>query len=708
MLEPSRNRAKGEKQKQRTTLEKCLIPAVAVVSVIALVFLILYFTKNCSPSEEECTDKNCVKAAAELLEFVDLKKDPCDDFYHYVCGHYIKDAVKNAAPTPILQITNQVDNEKKAIIVDPISKRDSKPNVAMKKFYQACMNETRIDADKDANFWEAINQLGGWPLVNGSDWEGDSFDWVDFHIKSVKLGLPIIGFFEFKPAVVSDNTTILRVTKSAITRVSLTEYPFLMGGLMRAFNGTGGTSEDISEVYEFMKNVKKLGEDFKEDGDYNSDILTVGDLNRECPQVPWLKLLNGLSSGVREFKDDTKVVFGSIGKYCEKLHKLLGDTSARKIADYYVWSIIHNSYDFMSRKVRDAFEHLQFMREERFKKCFDLTDRSFLYLKETLYIRRKTNPQVKKQLEELIEIMKKIFIEHVKASTWMDEETKKRGVEKALLIEKVIGADDILYDVDKFDKLLGVDGLEFSSDVPYQIFREKRIRENKRLWETVYEETQDNWEVFFDEVDGVNAFFAAPLNIMIIPAPILTSIFFNYKLPAFMNYGSIGRVVGHELQHGFGEFGRNVILKNNEEVDWWTNATAEAFNKTKQCAIQEYERVPFSYKLNGTLTLEENLADIVGIDVAYEAYNEWVKRYGEEKKLPGIPLTPKQIFWIQTGTFLCFRKLDDENIDLNAEDVHAIPSFRVTAGARNSRYFAKDFGCPEGSFMNPKEKCRIL
>lgn len=106
-----------------------------------------------------------------------------------------------------------MENEKKAIIVDPILHKDSPSNVAMKKFYQACMNETRIDADKDANFWEAINALGGWPFINGSDWDGSSFNWLDGHIKSVQLGVPVIGFFRFRPAKASDNTTILKVSK---------------------------------------------------------------------------------------------------------------------------------------------------------------------------------------------------------------------------------------------------------------------------------------------------------------------------------------------------------------------------------------------------------------------------------------------------------------------------------------------------------------
>lgn len=85
-----------------------------------------------------------------------------------------------------------------------------------------------------------------------------------------------------------------------------------------------------------------------------------------------------------------------------------------------------------------------------------------------------------------------------------------------------------------------------------------------------------------------------------------------------------------------------------------------------------------------------------------------MEKHGPEEKIPGVHLTPKQIFWVQTGTWLCFRKLEDSDIDYEEEDEHAIPGFRVQAGARNSLHFAKDFDCPVGTFMNPKNKCRIL
>ncbi|KAK9875327.1 hypothetical protein WA026_007725 [Henosepilachna vigintioctopunctata] len=718
MLEPSKNRASDDKAtgRKRTGLEKKLFIGIAVVAVIALVFLILYATKKtCSVSEEECTTKYCVKAASELLDFVDLKNDPCEDFYHYVCGHYIKDAVKKGAPTPILEIEEQFKNEMKSYIVDPIrTTKDTKANVAMKKFYQACMNESKMDNDKDQTFKTALEELGGWPLIGSRSWNDNTFDWLNWHIKSHRNGVPIIGFFSFKSAEAKNNKTILRVSASKLANldISRTNFEAAMRDIATHFGAPDGFGSENIQVYNFLETVKKISRDadLKEESDDEEEVSTVANLYRDCPQIPWLKLLNGLSEGVREFKNDSEILYGSMKLYCHGLDDLLKKTPKVIIADYFVWSIIHNTHEFLSSDIRSAYEILDSSNsdKERYQVCFDLTDERFKYLKETLYIRKRTKTTIRGQLEELIGIMKEVFIEHIKASTWMDEETKTNGIRKTKEIKDLIGADDLLYDVEKFDKVLGLSGLEFSSDNPYKVLMERNIRENVHIWEALYEDAPDNYESFFSNVNDVNAFFAIPLNMMIVPAPILTSVFFNYKMPAFMNYGSIGRVIGHEIMHGFGEDGRHVLINDTEEVDWWTNKTAENFNKTKQCAIKEYESMPFRYRLNGTLTLEENMADLVGIDVAYEAYERWVKKYGEEKRLPGIPLSPKQIFWIQTGTFLCFRKLDDDATDLEAEDVHAVPKFRVMAGARNSRYFAKDFNCPEGSLMNPKEKCRIL
>jgi membrane metallo-endopeptidase-like protein 1 len=106
------------------------------------------------------------------------------------------------------------------------------------------------------------------------------------------------------------------------------------------------------------------------------------------------------------------------------------------------------------------------------------------------------------------------------------------------------------------------------------------------------------------------------------------------------------------------------------------------------------------------MALQENIADLVGPDVAYLAYQEWVRDHGQEPNLPGLNYTSNQIFWIMSGAFKCHQpKL---RFSLRFDQHHGVPSFAVGFSKKNSAAFASDFNCPLGSEMNPEKKCQIL
>ncbi|KAJ8967240.1 hypothetical protein NQ317_006655 [Molorchus minor] len=116
----------------------------------------------------------------------------------------------------------------------------------------------------------------------------------------------------------------------------------------------------------------------------------------------------------------------------------------------------------------------------------------------------------------------------------------------------------------------------------------------------------------------------------------------------------------------------------------------------------------YVFQRNGTATLEENLSDVIGINLAYKAYQRWVTRNRPESMLPGVKFTTNQFFWIMASTYLCHDPNLDENDTCKNDDRHGISSFRVVGPIRNSPYFAKDWNCPVGSRMNPEDKCLIL
>ncbi|KAK9873716.1 hypothetical protein WA026_002072 [Henosepilachna vigintioctopunctata] len=593
----------------------------------------------------------------------------------------------------------------KSIIVDPIKKTDSNSNVLLKQYYHECMNETKIDKEANKAFKKAIEELGGWPLLDGSSWNASNFNWVEWYIKSKELGLPVYGFFRFTRIETDANYTVLQVSAQPRLDLNKLDYNLAMKQVLEALGVKDFRKTENEEVFEFIKSVRGLlypTEDIE-------SVNTIENLIKECSFVPWLKILNSFAAHETEFNKSSEVAFSDIQTYCEQLSDLLDGTSSRTIANYYVWSIIHNMHKFMSRDVRKAYGVIIGKNNDRYSVCFKEADSRFRYLKETIYVRRKTPEVVKKQLTYMIDLMKETFIEHLKVCDWMDDITKTAAIEKTELIENVIGGDEELYDPEKFDEILGLDKFRFTSDNIFEMAREKRIKETRHFFKTLYGSRGENWGSFFRNAVNLDAYFVQHINLMILPAPMLSSILYDYRAPAFMNYGSIGRVIGHEIMHGFQKTSRKVILDNDKTIDWWTNATADAYDEKVKCLIEEYENLPFRYKLNGKLTLDENISDFVGIDVAYETYLKYIGIHGTEKKLPGLSLTPEQIFWIQTGTWLCFRKLDDKRIDFERENsVHAIPMFRVEGGAKHSKYFAKDFNCPVGSPMNPRKKCRIL
>merc|ERR1711874_625336 len=178
----------------------------------------------------------------------------------------------------------------------------------------------------------------------------------------------------------------------------------------------------------------------------------------------------------------------------------------------------------------------------------------------------------------------------------------------------------------------------------------------------------------------------------------------------YMNYGGIGWVIGHEITHGFDDQGRQFDAAGNL-ANWWEDATKDKFLDKANCIIWQYGNYTansVNKTLNGVNTQGENIADNGGIKEAYRAYDSWVKRHGEEPRLPGLQsYTPHQMFWISAANTWCSKyrnKALEKRIKTGA---HSPGMFRVQGPFANSREFAEDFKCPTGTNMNPVKKCEV-
>uniref|UniRef100_A0A1A9X1W6 Peptidase M13 C-terminal domain-containing protein n=1 Tax=Glossina brevipalpis TaxID=37001 RepID=A0A1A9X1W6_9MUSC len=214
----------------------------------------------------------------------------------------------------------------------------------------------------------------------------------------------------------------------------------------------------------------------------------------------------------------------------------------------------------------------------------------------------------------------------------------------------------------------------------------------------------------------------------LVPLGILQGQFFNPYLPKYLNYGTLGYALAHEIVHGFDNVGSKYDSNGNES-DGWHSESNQDFVRMTQCLIRQYGNFQDEttlLHLDGERTLTENIADNGGLRQTYNAYKRWASRHFPEIKLPSLNFTPEQLFWISGAQLWCkvlnngmdYRYCDSLILILNTfrletlykqwqEKTHSPYVCRVLGPLRNMPEFSQDFNCPEGSPMNPPIKCYV-
>ena len=205
----------------------------------------------------------------------------------------------------------------------------------------------------------------------------------------------------------------------------------------------------------------------------------------------------------------------------------------------------------------------------------------------------------------------------------------------------------------------------------------------------------------------VNAYFESTNNTINFPAGILQPPFFDVTMDDAVNYGGIGAVIGHEITHGFDDQGRHSDADGNL-VDWWTSDDAAQFEARAQKVVDQfngYEALP-GLHVNGKLTLGENIADLGGVSIAYEALQRAL--VGKERKLID-GFTPEQRFFLSWAQVWRSNIRDNALRQRIATDPHAPGAFRSIGPLVNFQPFYDAFGIKEGDPMwrKPEDRAKI-
>lgn len=401
---------------------------------------------------------------------------------------------------------------------------------------------------------------------------------------------------------------------------------------------------------------------------------------------PWLE---GTAPGREEAFAEANVYQPS---FIEGLGSLLVEERLEDWKAWVRWRIVHGAAAFLSDDFVDenfAFYGTQLtgvpVNRERWKRGVGLTEAAMGEAIGRVYVERHFPPAAKEAMDELVANLIEAYRQSITNLEWMTAETRERALAKLDAFTPKIG-----YPV----KWRDYSALEIDAEDLVGNVRRAHIHEHDRQIGRIGGPVdRDEW---YMTPQTVNAYYNPLMNEIVFPAAILQHPFFEADRDAAANYGGIGAVIGHEIGHGFDDQGSR-FDGDGSLRDWWTDADRAAFEERTSVLIEQYNELvprglPAENKVNGALTIGENIGDLGGLGIAIKAY-ELSLDGAEAPVIDGytgiqrLLLSWAQI-WQQKGR-------DAETIRLLTIDPHSPNEFRCNQIVRNIDAFYDAFDVTE-------------
>lgn len=310
-----------------------------------------------------------------------------------------------------------------------------------------------------------------------------------------------------------------------------------------------------------------------------------------------------------------------------------------------------------------------------------------------IYVRKHFTEHAKRKMNALVDDLFEAYEARIKNLDWMSAPTKKKALQKLHAMGRKIGYPD---------KWRSYTSLVIRpDDYIGNLMRSAAFEHKREMRKLPKKVDRSEW---YCAPQIVNAFNAPNLNDITFPAAILQPPFFDPDGDAALNYGAIGAVIGHEITHSFDDEGAK-FDKDGNLREWWTAEDKKRFQQRSKIIEEQYSKyeVADGIKVNGKLTLGENIADLGGMAIAYDAYQTYLAKHGRED-IDGF--SPEQRF------FLGFALFERENVRPEFEkmatltDPHSPGVFRINGPMANSTPFYLAFGVKKGDALYRDVKVR--
>ncbi|CAD6224826.1 GSCOCG00005572001-RA-CDS [Cotesia congregata] len=399
---------------------------------------------------------------------------------------------------------------------------------------------------------------------------------------------------------------------------------------------------ELSDSLEFELELTSISNNLLIDSLLNNTALieemSVADMIERWPSVNWIKFFKMATQPFYEINNATIIRTAGSFIYLDNLIQILNYTPKRIQANFGLWNIIEL---YQSYEQDDEYDNEL--------NCIELVKELLPVSVHALYVKKLNDTRIKEAVTDIFIEIKQKLIDTLSSVDWIDEETKKNAIAKAEAIKSLIAYPDELLDDEMLEEYFA--DLDLDNDCflknSVQLKRFNWIKEMENISKSFNIYYRANWNVTSFDLIKSRAHYIPTLNSFAMTTGLLQGLIFGIHRPNYMNYGATGTIIGHEVSHAFDPF-RFQYDHIGRVNNLWTDKSYNAYQDRARCFIYQYNNYTLDaseQKLNGTRTLAENIADNVGIRIAYLAYQDWVVRNGPEPSLLELSsYTSNQLF----------------------------------------------------------------
>lgn len=640
------------------------------------------------------------------LSYMDKTVRPQDDFYNYVNGNWMKTAQipsDKASWGSFNQLGENTDEASLKILKESLTKKFEKGTDGQKiaDLYRSYVDfDTRntlgvkpilqqlsdIDKVQDLaglySYFLKYGPVGGNPFFGG---------YVYAHMKNSNMNAVYLGGGglglgrTYYQKVDEKNTeTLGNYQKYINTLYSKVDQKTrdLKGPKVVAFE---------KEIASFLKTVEE-----QRDAQKSYNPVAVNDLGKMVKNMDVAKYLKTVG-----FKADTVII--SELKYYQNLDKIINQEKLPVIKEYLKFHVMDDATGYLTKELDElSFDFYgRTLRGQKEQRALDKRGLAFVNsnvgeLLGKLYVKEYFPAEAKAACEELVQYLIKSFGVHIQELAWMSPTTKEKALEKLSKFKVKIGYPDKWKDYSTL--AIGNSLIDNIHAMQLWSFQQNLAKQGKPV-------DKSEWGM---SPQTVNAYYSPLFNEIVFPAAILQPPFYDYKADAAVNFGGIGAVIGHELSHGFDDSGSQYDGNGNLN-NWWTEADREKFEKAADALVaqfESYEPVPGVF-VNGRFTLGENIGDLGGTSVAFDALQMYLKDKGNPGLIDGY--TQDQRFFLSWATIWRTKTTDEYVVNQVKTDPHSPGQYRAIGPIINLDAFHKAFDTKEGDkHYLPKDKRIVI